>query len=288
MRAISRTVDVSINTVSKVLEDAGNVCLAFHDQAVRNLQSKRVQVDEVMEPLTMSPVADLIVILQRDHESIERKARRIAAAPSTARRVLAGVEPATTKRLSNAARAAAIVGAPLRVDGERPAERVQAEGGIRARQDLHAGDGRLRNQIPVHDIAERLVDAHAVLEYRNALRKPEHGRCCEPAEVHVGLEGIALRVIDRDAGGILLEEIGYPVAPLVIGVLLGAMADVSLRRALLGSSGSIEPFVSRPVALILLVLIVISLCLQNEAFKRGLARGWDKLFRGLRFRQSAA
>jgi putative tricarboxylic transport membrane protein len=86
----------------------------------------------------------------------------------------------------------------------------------------------------------------------------------------------------------LMEEIGYPVAPLVIGVLLGAMADVSLRRALLGSSGSIEPFVSRPVALILLVLIVISLCLQNDAFKRVLGRGWDRLFRGLRFRQSAA
>jgi IS1 family transposase len=47
MRAISRTADVSINTVAKVLADAGNVCLAFHDQAVRKLQSKRVQVDEV-------------------------------------------------------------------------------------------------------------------------------------------------------------------------------------------------------------------------------------------------
>jgi IS1 family transposase len=47
MRAISRTADVSFNTVAKMLEDAGGVCLVFHDQAVRNLQSKRVQVDEV-------------------------------------------------------------------------------------------------------------------------------------------------------------------------------------------------------------------------------------------------
>ncbi|PVE22999.1 transporter [Microvirga sp. KLBC 81] len=86
----------------------------------------------------------------------------------------------------------------------------------------------------------------------------------------------------------LLEEIGYPVAPLVIGVLLGSMADVSLRRALLGSTGSIEPFVTRPVAMVLLALIVVSLCLQNEAFKRGLGRGWERLFRGFRFRQSAA
>ena len=47
MRAISRAVDVSINTVGKTLTDAGDVCLRFHDQAVRGLQSKRVQVDEV-------------------------------------------------------------------------------------------------------------------------------------------------------------------------------------------------------------------------------------------------
>lgn len=47
MRAISRVVDVSINTVGKVLEDAGTVCAAFHDAKVRNVASKRVQVDEV-------------------------------------------------------------------------------------------------------------------------------------------------------------------------------------------------------------------------------------------------
>lgn len=47
MRSISRVVDVSINTVSKLLEDAGRACAAFHDDAVRNVQAKRVQVDEI-------------------------------------------------------------------------------------------------------------------------------------------------------------------------------------------------------------------------------------------------
>jgi hypothetical protein len=46
MRSISRVV-VSINTVSKMLIDAGTVCAAFHDEKVRNVKSKRVQVDEV-------------------------------------------------------------------------------------------------------------------------------------------------------------------------------------------------------------------------------------------------
>ncbi len=47
MRSISRVVDVSINTVGKMLIDAGTVCAAFHDEMVRNVTSKRVQVDEV-------------------------------------------------------------------------------------------------------------------------------------------------------------------------------------------------------------------------------------------------
>jgi putative tricarboxylic transport membrane protein len=66
----------------------------------------------------------------------------------------------------------------------------------------------------------------------------------------------------------LLEEMGYPIAPLVIGVILGPMADTNLRRALIGSGGSVVPFVTRPVALVLLALILISLALQIPAFRR--------------------
>jgi IS1 family transposase len=47
MRSISRVVDVSINTVAKMLVDAGKACAAFHDEKVRGVRSKRVQVDEI-------------------------------------------------------------------------------------------------------------------------------------------------------------------------------------------------------------------------------------------------
>src|SRR3954454_24629289 len=47
MRAISRMADVSINTVSKLLVDAGKVCAAFHDEKVRDVQTRRCQVDEI-------------------------------------------------------------------------------------------------------------------------------------------------------------------------------------------------------------------------------------------------
>ncbi len=47
LRSISRIADVSINTVTKLLVDAGTVAAAYHDQNVRGLQSKRVQCDEI-------------------------------------------------------------------------------------------------------------------------------------------------------------------------------------------------------------------------------------------------
>ena len=47
MRSISRVADVSINTVSKLLVDAGKACAAFHDDKVRGVKARRVQVDEI-------------------------------------------------------------------------------------------------------------------------------------------------------------------------------------------------------------------------------------------------
>jgi len=47
MRSISRVADVSINTVSKLLVDGGKACAAFHDEKVRGVKARRVQVDEI-------------------------------------------------------------------------------------------------------------------------------------------------------------------------------------------------------------------------------------------------
>lgn len=47
MRAVARVADVSINTVAKLLEDAGEACATFHDQHVRDVKAKRVQCDEI-------------------------------------------------------------------------------------------------------------------------------------------------------------------------------------------------------------------------------------------------
>ncbi len=47
MRSISRVCDVSINTVTKLLVDAGNMCASFHDQKVRGVTAKSIQCDEI-------------------------------------------------------------------------------------------------------------------------------------------------------------------------------------------------------------------------------------------------
>jgi len=47
MRSISRVADVSINTVTKLLVDAGETCLALHDELVRDVKSQRIRADEI-------------------------------------------------------------------------------------------------------------------------------------------------------------------------------------------------------------------------------------------------
>lgn len=47
MRSISRVADVSINTVTKLLIDAGDACAKYHDEHVREVKAAHVQCDEI-------------------------------------------------------------------------------------------------------------------------------------------------------------------------------------------------------------------------------------------------
>ena len=47
MRAVSRLEEVSINTVSKLMVEAGEACAAYHDETVRDVQASKVQCDEI-------------------------------------------------------------------------------------------------------------------------------------------------------------------------------------------------------------------------------------------------
>src|ERR1044071_3882467 len=47
LRAVSRVADVSLNTVTKLLIDAGKACDSYHDEHVRGVKARHCQCDEI-------------------------------------------------------------------------------------------------------------------------------------------------------------------------------------------------------------------------------------------------
>lgn len=66
----------------------------------------------------------------------------------------------------------------------------------------------------------------------------------------------------------LMNLMHYPIAPLVIGVILGGLFDETFRRSLLISDGDLSIFVTRPGAAILLAVNVLLLFSQTAPFRR--------------------
>ena len=64
--------------------------------------------------------------------------------------------------------------------------------------------------------------------------------------------------------GFLLERMNYPLAPVVLGIILGPLADENIRRTLRGSQGSLEPFFTRPISIIIILMIAYSIYGQLE------------------------
>ena len=65
--------------------------------------------------------------------------------------------------------------------------------------DIQTIDRALRDEIPIHRVAERLVDAHTVLIDRHALRGADGGRGLKAAILHVRLERVDCGVVDEHA-----------------------------------------------------------------------------------------
>jgi len=59
--------------------------------------------------------------------------------------------------------------------------------------------------------------------------------------------------------GYLMQKLRFPPGPLVLGVILGPMAESNLRRALILSKGSPWIFLQKPLALALLLFALLSL-----------------------------
>ncbi|MEL6169988.1 MAG: tripartite tricarboxylate transporter permease, partial [Pseudomonadota bacterium] len=68
--------------------------------------------------------------------------------------------------------------------------------------------------------------------------------------------------------GFVLRQMKYPMAPLVLGIILGTLVDKSLRRGLTLSDGDLTPFFTRPISAGFVAIIVLTLLMNLPAFRR--------------------
>lgn len=70
--------------------------------------------------------------------------------------------------------------------------------------------------------------------------------------------------------GYIMEKYGFPVAPICLAMILGPIAENSLRQSMVMSQGDVSVFVTRPISLTLFALTVISLVVLVGRRKKGL------------------
>lgn len=58
--------------------------------------------------------------------------------------------------------------------------------------------------------------------------------------------------------GYMLEKGGYPLAPLILGFILGPMVETNLRRGLMHTGGDFMPFLAQPIAATFFALTAVS------------------------------
>ncbi|TRZ47114.1 transporter [bacterium] len=107
-----------------------------------------------------------------------------------------------------------------------------------------------------------------ILTIKNAILMPIVTVLCA-----IGAFSLDIRYIDivlvflSGILGILFRKGKYPPAPLVLGIVLGPLVDVNLRRALKSSNGDISIFFTRPIALILVISIIVLILAQLGVFE---------------------
>ena len=61
--------------------------------------------------------------------------------------------------------------------------------------------------------------------------------------------------------GYMMRKLNYPMAPAVLAIVLGPLAEPALRQSLLISGGSFSIFFTRPFAAVIMVVAVVLLAL---------------------------
>jgi putative tricarboxylic transport membrane protein len=83
-------------------------------------------------------------------------------------------------------------------------------------------------------------------------------------------------------GAFFLRRRGYPMAPFVLGLVLGSLLDKSLRRGLVLSDGSVLPFFTRPICMVLAAVTIFTMLLYVPPFNRAVKRATGAFTASLR------
>lgn len=67
--------------------------------------------------------------------------------------------------------------------------------------------------------------------------------------------------------GYIMQKLNFPIAPVVLGIVLGPIAEVSMRQALIMSKGNYAIFFIRPISIVLLILAIICLYISFKQRK---------------------
>ncbi len=69
-----------------------------------------------------------------------------------------------------------------------------------------------------------------------------------------------------------MRRLGFPLAPMVLGIVLGSLLDEFLRNALIISGGSLMPLFTRPIALGLFIVLVLTIVSSLPVCRRAMGR----------------
>ncbi|MFP4066437.1 MAG: tripartite tricarboxylate transporter permease [Spirochaetaceae bacterium] len=82
--------------------------------------------------------------------------------------------------------------------------------------------------------------------------------------------------------GYFMKEMDYPVAPMVLGIILGDILDPNLRRALVITDGNLIPFFTRPISAVLVAFIVFTMVSRSKWFTVAMASARGRLSSAVR------
>jgi putative tricarboxylic transport membrane protein len=80
--------------------------------------------------------------------------------------------------------------------------------------------------------------------------------------------------------GFLMRETGFPIAPLILGVVLGPILDNNLRRSLSLTQGDPVPFFTRPISAVIAATVLLILILALPPVRRAITHAANRLFEG--------